>query len=208
MGRPVFAASVPFSQAAASAFGTVPLTYKVTLCHGPSGLEFFKTHRRRRSQLVGHEPRVPKLPRARHREAARMCHGNQFFWIRALPVFTSRRKRILSLRQHAPLGGYRPFAALQTSLPCRRSCSLHELTSLNMARRTWPPRRSASRRLLLFRPIPARQKCREIIVEQVPDASDGYVRWWKASQYLPVHGIVALARKHGRDARGPGGFHG
>ncbi len=46
------------------------------------------------------------------------------------------------------------------------------------------------------------------MAEQVPDASDGHVRWWKASQYLPVHGIVALARKHGRDTRGPGGFHG
>jgi hypothetical protein len=35
------------------------------------------------------------------------------------------------------------------------------------------------------------------MVEQVSDTGDGHVSRWKASQHLPVHGIVALARKHG-----------
>ena len=45
------------------------------------------------------------------------------------------------------------------------------------------------------------------MVEQVSDTGDGHVIWWKASQYLPVHGIVSLVRKHVRDARGPVGSH-
>ena len=45
------------------------------------------------------------------------------------------------------------------------------------------------------------------MVEQVSNAGDGHVGRWEASQYLSVHGIVALARKHVRDARGPVGFH-
>jgi len=85
MGQPALAAAVPLPQAAASVFGTVPFSYKVTLRHRPACLEVFKTHRRRRFQLVGHEPRVPKLPREFHPEAARMCLGNHFFWIRAFP---------------------------------------------------------------------------------------------------------------------------
>ena len=45
------------------------------------------------------------------------------------------------------------------------------------------------------------------MVEQVSDAGDGHVSRWKTGQYMPVQGIVALARKHGRGARSPGGFH-
>ena len=44
------------------------------------------------------------------------------------------------------------------------------------------------------------------MVELVSNAGDGHVRRWKTSLYMPVHGIVALAGKHGRDARGPDGF--
>ena len=46
------------------------------------------------------------------------------------------------------------------------------------------------------------------MVEQFFDAGNGHVRRWETGQYMPVQGIVPLARKHCRDARNPDGFHG
>ena len=78
---------------------------------------FVERHRRRGPDLARRQPHRAELRRQRHREASRVCRGNQLLRIRAFSVLESRAEGILRVRQDAAVGRHSPFAILQPTSP-------------------------------------------------------------------------------------------